>query len=98
MPRRLVTPMRSRRSCSRVRTLTRTQRDGHSVASRTASDRDPGIERTIDLLVAARLDPNDIDEDGCSPLHGALSADRVRPARAVGAVDCLALEAATPSD
>ncbi|MDP9331812.1 MAG: ankyrin repeat domain-containing protein [Actinomycetota bacterium] len=39
-----------------------------------SADRDPGIERTVDLLIAAGLDPNDVDDGGYTPLHAALSA------------------------
>jgi ankyrin repeat protein len=38
-------------------------------------DRDPDMERVIDLLVAAGLDPNDRDAAGYGPLHTALSED-----------------------
>jgi ankyrin repeat protein len=44
-----------------------------------SKDRDPRMERTIDLLIAAGLDPNDVDAGGFTPLHAALSADAFGP-------------------
>lgn len=38
-------------------------------------DRDPGMERVVDLLVGAGLDPNDRDAAGLVPLNAALSED-----------------------
>jgi cytohesin len=40
-----------------------------------SADRDAGIERVIDLLIAAGFDPNERDSDGYTPLHQALSPD-----------------------
>ena len=53
-------------------------RAGNALASACFSysnDRDPGIERVIDLLIAAGFDANEHDADGYTPLHQALSPD-----------------------
>jgi ankyrin repeat protein len=40
---------------------------------------DPRVDRIIDLLVAAGLDPNGPDEAGLRPLHAAMSPDQYGP-------------------
>lgn len=40
---------------------------------------DPAVERVIDLLVAAGLDPDELDAGGLRPLHAALAPDQFGP-------------------
>jgi ankyrin repeat protein len=47
-----------------------------------SDERDAGIERVIDLLIAAGFDPNERDTDGFTPLHQALSPDEWGAGRA----------------
>ena len=39
----------------------------------------PGVERVVDLLIAAGLDPDEPDEHGLRPLHAALAPDTYGP-------------------